>query len=110
MADRVGVANHGEIVLVEEKTALMRKLGSKQLTFDLRAPLKQIPDTLKRYKLRLINGGDGLVYTYDTKANRTGITALMTDLADAGITFSDIVTEQSSLEDIFVNLVRKKDR
>jgi ABC-2 type transport system ATP-binding protein len=106
MADRVGVISKGEIILVEEKAELMRKLGQKQLTLHLQAPLTAVPETLAGYGLALQAEGEELVYTYDTKAERTGITALMKDLADAGIRFSDLRTSQSSLEDIFVGLLR----
>ncbi|MFC5421404.1 ABC transporter ATP-binding protein [Bosea eneae] len=106
MADRVGVISNGEIILVEDKAELMRKLGQKQLTLHLQAPLAAVPEALSRYGLALQAEGAELVYTYDTKAERTGITALMKDLAEAGIRFSDLRTSQSSLEDIFVGLLR----
>ncbi len=106
MADRVGVINKGEIVLVEEKRALMRKLGKKRLTLHLLHELREIPARLAAYELALAQGGRELVYTYDTKADRTGITGLLDDLAAAGIAFKDLQTTQSSLEDIFVDLVR----
>jgi ABC-2 type transport system ATP-binding protein len=107
MADRVGVINNGEIILVEEKAELMRKLGRKQLTLSLAEPLQAVPDALARYDLSLEDGGGSLVYTYDSQADRTGITALLTDLAGAGVRFHDLQTDQSSLEDIFVDLVRQ---
>ncbi|HEV7326730.1 MAG TPA: ABC transporter ATP-binding protein [Bosea sp. (in: a-proteobacteria)] len=106
MADRVGVISKGEIILVEEKAELMRKLGQKQLTLHLQTRLEAVPEALSRYGLALQAEGEELVYTYDTKAERTGITALMKDLGDAGIRFSDLRTSQSSLEDIFVGLLR----
>ncbi len=106
MADRVGVISKGEIILVEEKAELMRKLGQKQLTLHLQTRLEAVPEALSSYGLTLQAEGEELVYTYDTKAERTGITALMKDLADAGIRFSDLRTSQSSLEDIFVGLLR----
>lgn len=106
MADRVGVISKGEIILVEEKAELMRKLGQKQLTLHLQTRLEAVPEALAGYGLTLQAEGEELVYTYDTKAERTGITALMKDLADAGIRFSDLRTSQSSLEDIFVGLLR----
>jgi ABC-2 type transport system ATP-binding protein len=106
MADRVGVISKGEIILVEEKAELMRKLGQKQLTLHLQARLDAVPEALAGYGLALQAEGEELVYTYDTKAERTGITSLMKDLADAGIRFSDLRTSQSSLEDIFVGLLR----
>jgi ABC-2 type transport system ATP-binding protein len=107
MADRIGVINKGEIVLVEEKNELMRKLGTRQLILDLQRKLKAVPAGLKKHKLELADGGQQLVYTYDTQAERTGITALLNDLSKAGIKFSDIRTTQSSLEEIFVDLVRE---
>ncbi|MGX1786214.1 ABC transporter ATP-binding protein [Bosea sp. NPDC055332] len=106
MADRVGVISKGEIILVEEKAELMRKLGQKQLTLHLQSRLEAVPEALSHYGLTLQAEGEELVYTYDTKAERTGITSLMKDLADAGIRFSDLRTSQSSLEDIFVGLLR----
>jgi ABC-2 type transport system ATP-binding protein len=108
MADRVGVINKGEIVLVEEKTVLMHKLGKKQLTLQLLQPLRAVPERLAPYKLQLAHDGRELVYTYDTHADRTGITGLLDDLAGAGIGFKDLQTTQSSLEDIFVGLVREQ--
>ena len=108
MADRVGVISKGEIILVEDKVELMRKLGRKQLTLTLQAPLDVLPSALAAYDLALTAGGEELVYTYDTKAERTGITALLHALGEAGIRFSDLRTSQSSLEDIFVSLVRDR--
>jgi ABC-2 type transport system ATP-binding protein len=105
LADRVGVINGGEIILVEEKSVLMRKLGKKQLTLELQSPLDAIPPVLEPYALELANGGRELVFTYDTKAERTGITALLGDLNKAGIRFRDLQTSESSLEEIFVSLV-----
>ena len=107
MADRIGIINKGEIVLVEEKRALIDKLGKKQLVLHLTQPLTDVPVALARHKLELGPEGRRLVFTYDTRAERTGITALMTDLAAAGIRFTDLETRQSSLEDIFVTLVRE---
>jgi len=106
MADRVGVINEGEIVLVEEKGELMRKLGRKQLTLQLQQPMAAIPAQLAPYRLSLAADGRELVYTYDTQSERTGITGLLDDLGAAGIGFKDLQTTQSSLEDIFVDLVR----
>lgn len=106
LADRIGVINKGEIILVEEKTELMRKLGKKQLILHLQRPLAAIPGELSRHHLELAAEGNELVYTYDTQRERTGITALLTDLSRAGIRFNDLHTRQSSLEDIFVSLVR----
>ena len=108
MADRVGVISRGEIILVEEKAELMRKLGRKQLTLQLQAPLERLPPELDAYRLELARGGTELVYTYDTRGERTGITALLRDLATAGIRFKDLQTSQSSLEDIFVGLLRER--
>ena len=107
MAERIGVINKGEIVLVEEKAVLMQKLGRKQLTLHLRDRLEAIPAALNGHKLSLSADGGDLIYTYDTQASRTGITALLDDLAAAGITFRDLHTTQSSLEEIFVDLVRQ---
>jgi ABC-2 type transport system ATP-binding protein len=110
MADRVGVIHSGRIVLVEDKAALMRKLGRKQLTLQLQQPLAGIPDELADHGLELTANGHALVYTFATQGERTGITALLHDLAAAGIRFHDLQTEQSSLEDIFVDLVREQER
>jgi ABC-2 type transport system ATP-binding protein len=106
MADRIGVINKGEIMLVEEKAALMRKLGKKQLTLQLQKKLDAVPDALAAHHLALAADGTELVYTYDTRGERTGITALLADLNHAGIRFRDLQTTQSSLEDIFIDLVR----
>jgi ABC-2 type transport system ATP-binding protein len=106
MADRVGVINKGEIILVEEKNELMRKLGKKQLTLYLHNRRTELPAALQGRGLELNAGGSELVYTYDTRAERTGIATLLKDLSAAGITIRDLNTTQSSLEDIFVNLVR----
>jgi ABC-2 type transport system ATP-binding protein len=106
MADRVGVINKGEIILVEDKVELMRKLGRKQLTLELHRRIDTIPAALDAYRLTLGADGKELVYTYDTKGERTGITALLDALHVAGIRFKDLHTTQSSLEDIFVGLLR----
>ena len=106
MADRVGVINKGEIILVEDKAELMRKLGRKQLTLHLADPLAAVPAGLSAHSLELSADGSELVYTYDTQGERTGITALLQDLNAAGIRFRDLQTRQSSLEEIFVSLVR----
>ena len=108
MADRIGVINHGEIILIEEKSELMHKLGKKQLKLHLHKRIEVIPDELAAYDLALADAGSELIYTYDTQGERTGITALLKDLSDRGITFKDLNTTQSSLEDIFVDLVRPK--
>jgi ABC-2 type transport system ATP-binding protein len=105
MADRIGVISKGEIILVEEKAELMRKLGRKQLTLHLEKALERIPPGLSSYNLELKSGGAELIYTYDEQVDRAGITALLHDLAAAGIRFKDLQTTQSSLEDIFVTLV-----
>ena len=107
MADRVGVINKGELVLVEDKTTLMRKLGNKQMTLHLQDTLPAIPASLGAYHLELSEDGRELVYTYDAKGERTGITTLLNDLSAAGIRFNDLNTTQSSLEEIFVNLVHQ---
>ncbi len=108
IADRIGVINHGEIILVEDKVELMRKLGNKQLTLELQKNLDAVPAALAAYNLTLAAGGAELIYTYDTQGERTGITTLLRDLSEAGIRFKDLRTTQSSLEDIFVGLVSKK--
>jgi ABC-2 type transport system ATP-binding protein len=107
MADRVGVINHGEIILVEDKAELMRKLGKKQLTIELREPIAAVLPSLASYGLALSDDRRKLIYTYDTKSEHTGITALLDDLRHADITFKDLQTTQSSLEDIFVGLVKQ---
>jgi ABC-2 type transport system ATP-binding protein len=107
MADRIGVISRGELILVEEKAELMRKLGKKQLRLELHEPLERLPERLAADGLALAGDGRELIYTYDTQGERTGITALLRDLNDAGIRFRDLQTEQSSLEEIFVSLVRK---
>ena len=108
MADRVGVINHGEIILVEDKAELMHKLGRKQLTLELRDRLAAVPAAVVHYGLMLSADGSELTYTYDTKGEHTLITALLDDLQHAGIRFKDLRTTQSSLEDIFVGLVRQR--
>jgi ABC-2 type transport system ATP-binding protein len=106
MADRIGVINKGEIILVEDKAKLMEKLGKKRLKLHLQARIELIPPALAPYQLELSEDGLELTYDYDTKGERTGITSLLSDLRNAGIRFTDLDTTQSSLEDIFVNLVR----
>jgi len=105
MADRIGVINKGEIILVEEKAALMRKLGKKELTLQLQAPLLALPASLSKYRLAV--KGKDLVYTYDTQEEHSAIPALLRDVSAAGIELRDLHTTQSSLEDIFVDLVRQ---
>jgi len=108
MADRVGVINKGEIVLVEDKANLMQKLGRKQLKLHLQSGIDAIPSALSAYNLELSSEGHDLIFNYDTKGDRTGITSLLGDLRAAGIRFTDLETNQSSLEDIFVSLVQKQ--
>jgi len=107
MADRIGVINKGELVLVEDKATLMRKLGKKQLTLTLQAPLERIPEDLAEYPLELTEDGHSLVYTFDVQAQETGIAALLRRLTHHGIDFRDLHSSESSLEDIFVSLVRQ---
>ena len=106
MADRIGIIQHGELVLVEEKAELMRKLGKKQLTLTLQERLDALPEALKPYALELAADGESLVYTYDAQGERSGISGLLADLGKAGVRFRDLQTRESSLEDIFVSLVR----
>jgi len=105
MADRIGVISKGELIVVEDKAVLMRKLGKKQLTLQLRAPLQAIPAALVGLPLELSEGGQALVYTFDTQQEETGIGALLKQLAGLGIDFKDLHSSESSLEDIFVSLV-----
>jgi ABC-2 type transport system ATP-binding protein len=107
MADRIGVINNGEIILVEDKAELMRKLGKKELTLQLHSKLDEIPSQLADYRLELAADGSELIYTYDTQTERTDITTLLADLNGAGIEFNDLQTRQSSLEEIFVSLVKE---
>jgi len=108
MADRIGVINSGELILVEDKAALMQKLGKKQLTLRLKNPLARIPEELAGNALELSHDGEKLVYTFDTQGEGTGIEALLRRLAELGIAFKDLQSSESSLEDIFVNLVRAR--
>jgi ABC-2 type transport system ATP-binding protein len=108
MADRVGVINKGELIVVEEKAELMRKLGRKQLILELRERLDAVPATLAGHGLTLSADGMQLVYNYDTKGETTGITTLLDAVRNAGVRFKDLQTRQSSLEDIFVGLVRQR--
>ncbi|ANH04370.1 ABC transporter ATP-binding protein [Shinella sp. HZN7] len=105
IADRIGVINHGQILLVEDKKALMAKLGRKQMTVELAEPLTAVPDALSSYGVTLAEGGGRLVYEFDAAGERTGISSLLSALSQAGLRVRDISTEQSSLEDIFVELV-----
>ncbi|HEY6239539.1 MAG TPA: ABC transporter ATP-binding protein [Burkholderiales bacterium] len=109
MADRIGVINKGELILVEQKAELMRKLGKKQLTLQLQDALEHIPNGLSAYNLQLACNGSELVYTYD-EGDRSGITTLLKELPEAGVRFKDLHTTQSSLEDIFVTLVSDRKR
>ncbi|NOT73000.1 MAG: ABC transporter ATP-binding protein [Hyphomicrobium sp.] len=106
MADRVGVIAKGELILVEDKVELMRKLGQKKMVLDLQVPLDAVPASLAAHGLERADSGNKLIFHYDTRSDRTGITALLNDLRDAGLAFKDLTTTQSSLEDIFVELVR----
>ena len=106
IANRVGVINGGEMLLVEEKVALMRRMGAKTMRIDLQRPITKIPSPLFKYNLSLENSGYALLYTYDMRERRTGITQLLTDIKNAGLGLRDINTSQSSLEDIFVDLVK----
>ena len=108
MADRIGVINDGAIILVEEKAELMRMLGKKQLILHLQKPLTEVPPQLAPHNLELSANGCELLYTYDTQRERTGITALLRDLSESGIRFNDLQTRESSLEDIFVSLVKDR--
>jgi ABC-2 type transport system ATP-binding protein len=106
MADRIGVINKGEIILIENKAELMQKLGKKQLTLHLRSPLARLPEELAAERLQLAADGTELIYTFDTQSEETGIAELLKKLSRHGIDFKDLQTTQSSLEEIFVNLVR----
>ena len=108
MADRIGVISKGELILVEGKVELMNKLGKKQLTLQLQTPLEKLPEALDDYQLELSADGSTLVYTFDAQGDRTGIAGLLRRLGEAGIDFKDLQTSQSSLEDIFVSLVRER--
>ena len=107
MADRIGVINKGELVLVEDKQTLMRKLGKKQLTLSLQQPMQTIPKGLSGLPLELSADGSTLVYTFDTQSEETGIANLLRRLGEHGIDFKDLQSSESSLEEIFVSLVRK---
>ncbi|WP_116810251.1 ABC transporter ATP-binding protein [Steroidobacter cummioxidans] len=108
MADRIGVISNGQIILIEEKNTLMRKLGRKQLTLHLQAPLQQIPAQLANRQLELSPDGTQLIYTFDTQADATGIASLLRQLSEHGIDFKDLHTSESSLEEIFVSLVHPR--
>ena len=106
IADRVAVIAKGQILLVEDKHALMKRMGTKELHIQLQNEISSIPDSLSAYDLRISDDRTGLVYSYDTKAERTGITSLLSDISAAGLVLRDLQTAQSSLEDIFVDLVK----
>jgi ABC-2 type transport system ATP-binding protein len=108
MADRIGVIRKGELILVDDKVELMRKLGRKQLTLHLQEPLERIPPALAAYQLELVNGGNDLTYTYEADSARSGIASLLEPLDEAGNRFNDLQTSESSLEDIFVSLVHEQ--
>jgi ABC-2 type transport system ATP-binding protein len=107
MADRIAVINGGRILLVEEKSDLMRRMGRKEMWIELREPIARLPAALESFGLRLVENGRRIVYTYDTHARRTGITRLLTALQEAGLRVADVETKQSSLEEIFVGLVQE---
>ena len=109
IADRIGVISGGELLLVEEKHALMKRLGQKQLKVELAEAISELPESLASYDLQLADDGQTLIYSYDTKAERTGITTLLSDISGAGLVLKDLQTAQSSLEDIFVGLVHRED-
>jgi ABC-2 type transport system ATP-binding protein len=106
IADRVGIISNGELVLVDDKRRLMQEHGRKQLVLELKQPIEQLPESLQKYHLELSEQGSRLTYTFETHANRTGITALLQNLNEEGISMKDLKTSQTSLEDIFVNIVR----
>ena len=108
MADRIGVINKGELIVVEEKAALMKKLGKKQLTLHLVQPVSAVPPGLESFKLKIRNSGSELEYNFDAQEERAGIPALLRRLSELGIGFTDLQTKQSSLEDIFIDLVHQK--
>ena len=106
IADRVGIINNGELLLVDQKQSLMRDLGKKRMVLEMKQPVETLPDSLSKYNLEISANGNQLTYTYETHANRTGITALLQSLNEAGLAMKDLKTSQTSLEDIFVKLVR----
>ena len=109
IADRVGIINNGKIILVDEKKKLIQKLGQKILKIELSEPIKLIPNALESFKLQLNNEKNILTYTYDTKGKNTGITSLLSEIKSLGLQLKDISTEQSSLESIFLNLVKESE-
>lgn len=108
IADRVGVIAKGELLLIENKASLMKRMGKKELSVQIADPIAALPDSLSGYDLELSPDGRALIYRYDTRAKRTGITALLADVAAAGLALADVETRQSSLEDIFVDLVQSE--
>ena len=106
IADRVGIIDKGELILVEEKASLVNRMGRKQLNIEIQSPIEKLPDPLNSYNLELVNNGNTLVYCYDTHGDRTGITTLLNEIKTAGIVITDIETQQSTLEEIFVDLVK----
>ena len=108
IADRVGVINKGELLVVDDKAALMHKLGKRQLTIEFEASIERIPETLSGWDLELATNGDKLTYTYDPRNPNTGVAKLLREVADAGLLLKDVDTTQSSLEDIFIDLVNTK--
>ncbi len=108
IADRIGVISKGQLLLVEDKAKLMERLGQKQMIIELQAPVTEIPEGLASYDLQIAQNGSALVYSYDVKADRTGITKLLSDVSRAGLVLRDLQTKQSSLEEIFVNLVQEE--
>jgi ABC-2 type transport system ATP-binding protein len=108
MADRIGVISKGELIVVEDKVQLMRKLGKRQLTLQLQSPLERIPEGLSQYTLALSDDGQALTYTFDVQSEDTGIAGLLRQLGERGIDFKDLKSSESSLEDIFVSLVRAR--
>lgn len=107
IADRIGVINKGRILLVQDKHELIAQMGRKELRIDLADPIAAVPDTLANYGLKLVEGGQSVTYSYDTRAERTGITALLRDMQSAGLQMRDLQTRQSSLEEIFVDIVKE---
>jgi ABC-2 type transport system ATP-binding protein len=108
MADRIGVINHGELIVVEDKVRLMRKLGKRQLTLQLQTPLAQLPAGLSDYPLELAQDGHALVFNFDAHSLETGIPGLLRRLSELGLEIKDLHSQESSLEDIFVGLVRAR--
>ena len=105
IADRVGVINNGELLLIDEKDSLMRKLGKKQLQVELREAISEVPEALQSFQLQLLDDGRSLMYTYDTRGERTGITSLLQAVSASGLQLQDLHSHQSTLEEIFVELV-----